>query len=475
MAILISGYAFAFPFPFSNTGPKLDKSASIFGIVIGPSGINQPGAIYVPIEGASVNLSGQKGAFTATTGKEGGYQIQKVPAGEYCLFVSKPGYDTFVAKMTVADLELKRVENITLIPGAGFSKSKGGISPNMAYVALAKSQPDQNINWTIFGEINRIKYGEEPFENSKGYSPCDANNSISTDRNSLMVISPDDNGPINYIRLDVSPTWLIFNTSGTKLYIATDENRVMVYDILSNNLLIGIIQTPYPPTDLKLSPDGKFLYIAYGGENGILVVDTKENLPVADIKMPPLSDGKLGIPMALACSPNGRTVYIALSASNAGEVVAFDALTMRPISKAPTGSQPVGIAISPNGNKLYVANQNSGNVSFLTTNPLALSINVSVGVSPSKLAITPDSKTVIVTCRGSNTVEILSAETGKKMGTISVGKEPMGIAVTNDGKKTYVANRGDGTVSIIDNAKNSVIRTTMPQPLSRPFGVTVKP
>jgi len=480
ISALIASSAHGFPF-FGGGAPKREKGGSVFGIVIGPANISQPGAHYAPIEGAVVEIRGPKGTMNTTTDNMGGYKFQKVPPGEWVLSVNKPGYGPHVEKFTLKDMELKRIDNIALIPGGGLSTPKEVIVPDTAYVAFAKIETGKYAKRTVMWKKGAILHGADPFaldgnappDYSRGMNPYDRGHQVSAYENSLMTIDPKDSNEIGYIKLNGRPTWLHFNIAGTKLYVATDQNYVLIYDILHNNVLVGSIPLNGSATDMALTSDGRYLFISYS--SGILVVDTDKHIPVNNIEVPQMSNGELGIPMAIAIGRGNSQLYVVLSAPNSGEVVAIDAYTKQPVARAMVGSQPTGMAISPDGSKLYVANHNSATVSILTTSPLALVNNVSVGVSPTKVAVTPDDSKVYVTCKGSNTVSVLSGMTGSAIGRITVGKEPMGIGITGDGSRVYVANHREGTVSIIDTNADYVIKTTRPQPHARPYGVAIKP
>jgi YVTN family beta-propeller protein len=371
--------------------------------------------------------------------------------------------------------------HISLIPGGGVSSPGEVIPPDTAYVAFAVIQDGIGSSMTSLGKKGAIYQGADPFS-LEGNSPLD--NSAPTNPyeqgaqtvaydNSLMTINPSDPNKLDYVKLDGSPTWLCFNIAGTKLYVADSGNLVMIYDVLHNNMNIGNIRLGSSATDMVLSPDGKWLFIA--SADGVTVVDTVNHVPVNTIEMPQMSNGQFGFPMAITCSADGMKIYVALSTADSGEVVAIDAYTKQPVGRAMVGACPTGIAISPDGSKLYVADHMSADVAVLTANPVSLITRTSVGVSPARLAVSPDGAKVYVTCKGSGTVAIISGSTGGNIGTVNVGKEPMGVAVTGDGSRIYVANSADGTVSIIDAKAGFEIKRTKPQPKSRPVGVAVKP
>ncbi len=483
LILLMGGEVLAFPFiPFFGSRPKSPEHACFFGIVIGPSSINQPGARYAPIEGATVKLNNDQNTYTYVTTKEGGYQFDKVKPGKYTMTVSKPGFTNYVGQVELTKTDFKRNENITLTPGAGMTTGSGLIVPDTVYIAFAKIEAEQYASKTSHWRRAAILHGADPlkidsnlpFDPDTQHNPYEKGEQITAHENALMTIDPEDTNELNYVKMFARPTWLKFNISGTKLYVASDANFVMVYDILHSSILVGSIPTQYPPTDVELSSDGRHLFISYGGTCGILVVDTKTHQTISNIPVPNMADGTPGIPTAMAVSRDGMRLYVTLASATGGEVVCIDAYSKQPVGRAPTGSTPVDIKMSPDGSRLYVANHNSASVSMLSTSPLQLITNIPVGVSPTKIAVMPDNSKVYVTCKGSNIVSVLSG-TGSPISRIGVGNEPMGIGLTSDGRRLYVANHGDGTVSIIDTSNHFVLKTTRPQPQSRPYGIAIKP
>src|SRR5204863_7604138 len=99
------------------------------------------------------------------------------------------------------------------------------------------------------------------------------------------------------------------------------------------------------------------LFAALAGANGIVRVDPArgavlEQLTVAlDPHAPTGSD-----PNALALSPDGKTLYVAMAGNNAVAVVRLEPARMRVAGLIPVGWYPTAVAVSPDGRALYVAN-----------------------------------------------------------------------------------------------------------------------
>jgi len=111
------------------------------------------------------------------------------------------------------------------------------------------------------------------------------------------------------------------------------------------------------------------LFVALAGSNGVARVDLRsgeviEQLTVAlNARAPALKDSLPVVgsdPNALALSPDGRTLYVAMAGNNAVAVVRVGARAMRVAGLIPAGWYPTAVATSHDGRTLYVANGKGG-------------------------------------------------------------------------------------------------------------------
>ena len=70
-------------------------------------------------------------------------------------------------------------------------------------------------------------------------------------------------------------------------------------------------------------------------------------------------------PVGVAVSPDGKWVYVATGHGNS--VMIIDAATRKIVSTIPTGNRPWGVALSRDGSRLYTANGLSNNVTVIDT------------------------------------------------------------------------------------------------------------
>ncbi len=199
----------------------------------------------------------------------------------------------------------------------------------------------------------------------------------------------------------------------------------------------------HSPIAVAVSPDGKTVYAADRTAGCIAVLNAADRSKRADI---PLK----GQPRGLCLSANGNTLYAAEHGH--GTVAVIDTAKGTVTERITVGRWPVAVAIAPKANRLYVANQDNHTVSAIDLGqaPGKVIKNVSVVREPSCLAVTPDDQFVVVANllpHGVSTDPALAAEVsiidaGKLEQTAKVklppGSTPVpGVCVSPDGKWAY--------------------------------------
>ncbi|HEY6208452.1 MAG TPA: bifunctional YncE family protein/alkaline phosphatase family protein, partial [Gemmatimonadales bacterium] len=152
--------------------------------------------------------------------------------------------------------------------------------------------------------------------------------------------------------------------------VVADSNRLYVSDWGDSTVSVIDLSVRAPvrlstlfvgPHPSALALHDSELFVALAGANGVVRLDlvsgrAVEQLTVAlDPHAPVGSD-----PNALALSPDGRTLYVAMAGSNAVAVVRLGGDRMRVAGLIPAGWYPTAVATSPDGRRLYVANGKGG-------------------------------------------------------------------------------------------------------------------
>jgi YVTN family beta-propeller protein len=232
---------------------------------------------------------------------------------------------------------------------------------------------------------------------------------------------------------------------------------------------------------------GEFAYVTNEDGQNLTVIDTRTDSAVATI---PVGTRPRGVKV----SPDGRTVYVALSGSpkcppsmpdeeceklkadkSKDGIAVVDVAARRVQRVLPGGSDPEQFDISSDGKRLYIANEDAGSASIVNVETGTIDTTVKVGAEPEGVRISPDGHLVYVTAESDTSIRVLDAATGALKGRIKVGRRPRDVAFTPDGKRAYASAEVGGTVSVIDVPTSRVIATIAFSKEAKPMGVRISP
>lgn len=275
----------------------------------------------------------------------------------------------------------------------------------------------------------------------------------------------------------IATTYLYVTTSSALLVINSRTGATMQTVSVGSSL-----------TDLWLTPDGKYAYIASTGDNKIYNMTLSRAYPSHTISSccgsgiksvivspsgplafgwsdtavykvntgPDTVGGTLsGGYDAVAISADGSTAYVSTFTNDILDLVNTATLSVNPISVGVCTGDVVPIAIL---NAVYIAGcSGSNNVYVFSTLTNTITNTISVGNSPDDIAASPDGKYVYVVNNGANSVSVIKTSTNTVIATVPVGGNPDGIAADNG--HVYITNQNDGSISIINSTTNQVTST----------------
>ncbi|MFV1966786.1 MAG: beta-propeller fold lactonase family protein [Pirellulaceae bacterium] len=189
-------------------------------------------------------------------------------------------------------------------------------------------------------------------------------------------------------------------------------------------------------------------------------------------------------PLALAVSPDGKTLYV--SDKTAGCVAVFDVAAGKKVREVTIAGEPNGLALSADGKTLYVAQRKANSIALVDTAKGAVTGQIPVGTWPVALAVAENTGRLYCCNRGNHTVSVVDLASGKEIRQIAVVRDPSSAAITADESRVVVANfmpRGAGTntdlaaeVSILDTAAmQQVARVKLPIGSTMAGGVWIGP
>ena len=231
------------------------------------------------------------------------------------------------------------------------------------------------------------------------------------------------------------------------------------------------------------------VYVSNERSGDVTVIDPAKLDAVATIPV-----GKR--PRGIHPSPDGKTLYVALSGSPihgppeldakgnpvfpdedpsqgdraADGIGVIEIEKHKFVRKIMTGSDPEEFAVSRDGKRIVASNEDAGTASVLNILTGKVEAVVAVKKEPEGVAFTPDGKFVYVTCETHGEVFVIDAATNKTVAEIAVGGRPRTVAFLPDGSRAFVPSESAGTLSEIDTATYKIVRViTLPEG-SRPMG-----
>jgi YVTN family beta-propeller protein len=268
------------------------------------------------------------------------------------------------------------------------------------------------------------------------------------------------------------------NAQPAPLLYVSDEagGRVAVVDPATAQV-VARIAVGKRPRGLKLSRDGRWLYVALSGSlpagpgvdesklpppdrtaDGIGVVDVARRALVRT-----LESGQ--DPETFDLSPDGATLYI--SNEETAELSALDLATGKIRGRAHVGDEPEGVTLHPGGKIVFVTSEADNEVTAVDVATLTAIAHIPTAPRPRSIVITDDGATGFATDEGGGAVTVFDAIAWKPLGEIKVhedspmpsGPRPMGAVLSHDGKLLYVSCGRGGSIAVIDVATRAQVRS----------------
>jgi YVTN family beta-propeller protein len=275
-----------------------------------------------------------------------------------------------------------------------------------------------------------------------------------------------------------------------KVYVTNEMSGDVTVIDADRQTAIGTYSLGKRPRGIKVSPDGKSLYVALSGSpNAGPGVDPK-TLPPPDRAADGI--GELDVatntvkriihagadPEQLAVSADGTRLYVANE--DAAQLSVVDTATGNVIATAKIGEEPEGVTIRPDGKVVYVTSEGDGAVFAIDTTTNKMVKRIPVGHRPRSIGFLPDGSRAFVSLENDGAIAVVDAQAHKFLHLVQLQGQgatpkprPMGIAVHPDGSMVYVTAGSFGHLFLVDPAKKT--STTSLEVGQRPWGVAILP
>jgi YVTN family beta-propeller protein len=280
--------------------------------------------------------------------------------------------------------------------------------------------------------------------------------------------------------------------AGVEIYVSVEDGGDVVVVDVDRAEVTARIPVGKRPRGVKLSRDGKLLYVALSGS-------PKGGPGVDESKLPPPDRAADGVgvvdlatrkllrvlqtgqdPESFDLSLDGHTLYV--SNEETAEMTVVDLVGGAVKRRVPVGKEPEGVALRPDGKVVYVTSEEESVVVAIDTVTLSELRRIPTGPRPRSIVFTQNGRSAFVTDEFGAEVTVIDAVKHKPAGSIKIvakaktvlGPRPMGAVLSPDGKQLFVSNGRGESVAVIDVAKRKLVRM-IDGVGARPWGIGVSP
>jgi YVTN family beta-propeller protein len=297
--------------------------------------------------------------------------------------------------------------------------------PALVYVPNSLSNTVDVISQRTLKIIRRFKVKQRPqhvvpsYDLKTLYVTSDLGNSLQpinprTDKRQGRPIPVED--PYN----------LYFTPDGHyAITVAEQLRRLDFRDPHTMKLAFSLPVPTCPGVDhADFSADGRYMYVSCEYLGAMIEIDLKKHRVIHTLNLEP----KPASPQDVKLSPNGKVLYVA--DQDRGGVWEIDPTRFRMIGFLPTGRGAHGLYPSLNTRFLYVSNRIAGTISVVSFATRRVVDTWNLGSSsPDMGGVSADGKTLWLSGRYNAEVYVIDTRTGRLRARIPVGLGPHGLCV----------------------------------------------
>jgi YVTN family beta-propeller protein len=209
------------------------------------------------------------------------------------------------------------------------------------------------------------------------------------------------------------------------------------------------------PRGIQASPDGKTVYVALSG---------------TPIEPPPKLDANGNPILKKNQDDDDEKAKTDKSADGIGLI---DAVQKKFLRKIPAGSDPEQFCLSPDGSRIYIANEDVGAATILDATSGKVVTFVPVAREPEGVGVSPDGRFFYVTCETAGDVFAIDAKSFKVIGHLEVHPRPRSVAFLPDASRAFIPSESSGELNVIDTASQKLVKVIALPKGSRPMTVKV--
>jgi len=223
----------------------------------------------------------------------------------------------------------------------------------------------------------------------------------------------------------------------------------------SDNRILGTIPVGKRPRGIHASPDGKTVYVALSG---------------TPISGPPQLDAKGNPVFEKGGDDDDEGTKSDKSADAIGVV---DVAQRKLIRKISAGSDPEEFSLSKDGTKLYASNEDVKTASVIDIASGKVQQIIIVGQEPEGVATQPDGSRFYVTCEAGGDIYVIDTAAYRTVGHFKVSPRPRSMDFLPGTAIGFIPSESAGELNVIDTEGLKVLKTIALPAGSRPMKVKV--
>jgi len=232
-------------------------------------------------------------------------------------------------------------------------------------------------------------------------------------------------------------------TDGELVYVSNEDSGDVSIISTASNQVISTIDVGRRPRGIRVSHDGKKLFVALSGSP----------------KCPPTMPDE-------ECEKN-------VADKTKDGIAVVDLITAKPERVLPGGSDPEQFDLSADGRRLFVSNEDSDQATIIDIASGEVLETIAVVREPEGVRVSPDGALVYVTGETDHAVTVLDTSTGTVVATIGVGLRPRDAVFASDGLRAFVSAELAHSISVIDVENHAVVATIELDETAKPVGMAV--
>jgi YVTN family beta-propeller protein len=301
--------------------------------------------------------------------------------------------------------------------------------PERIYVPNSGSNTVTEINPRTYKVIRTFRTGREPQHvvPSWDLKTLWVNNDLG---NSLTPINPVTGIPGHAVAVR-DPYNLYFTPDGKHAVVMASNNKQLVFSDPHTMAVQTTVPVPCAGVNhADFSADGRTFLVSCEFSGQLLVVGTAAEKVVQVLRLPTRRGMRHPMPQDVKLSPDGRFYYVADMMSDGVWV-----LSARPPVAIggfiPTGKGAHGLYVTRDSRRLIITNRDEGSISLVdfASRKVVKKFKLPGGGSPDMGGLSPDGAVLWVSGRYNSVVYAIRLSDGRLLARIKVGKGPHGLAV----------------------------------------------